>query len=133
MINISGIYGLDPLPEAPTYAASQHAILGLSRSFGDPQHEKRSGIRVITLCPGFTKTKILCNLDQKGMTDLMGRDLQLKADNATMQKKDACGEAVLYLIKYGATKSVWVVEGSRLFHVERPKRKDCSTLVAQFL
>lgn len=132
-MNISGIYGLDPLPQAPTYAACQHAILGFSTSFGDKQHEERSGLRMVALCPGFTRTKLLQNLEKKGMTDLMGRELQKKVDKSKMQKKDACGEAIVHLVKYAATGTVWMVDGSRLFFVERPKRDKCKKLVAQFL
>lgn len=133
IVNISGIYGLDPLPQAPTYCASQHAIVGFSRSFGDKKYEARSGLRVVTLCPGFTKTKLIKNLEKKGMTETMGKELQKKVEKAIMQKRDACGEAVVHLVRYAETGTVWMVDGSRLFFVKRPKRDKCSKLVAQFL
>lgn len=88
---------------------------------------------MIALCPGFTKTKLLKNLEKKGMTELMGKELQKKVEKAKMQKQDACGEAVVHLVKFATTGTVWVVDGSRLFFVNRPKRDKCSKLVAQFM
>lgn len=88
---------------------------------------------MIALCPGFTKTKLLKNLENKGMTEIMGKELQRKVDRSMLQKGDACGEAVVHLVKYAATGTVWVIDGSRLFFVDRPKRNKCSKLVAQFL
>lgn len=67
------------------------------------------------------------------MTEIMGRELQKKVEKAMMQKRDACGEAIVHLVKYAATGTVWVVDGSRLFYVNRPKRDKHSKLVAQFL
>lgn len=88
---------------------------------------------MVALCPGFTRTKLLNNLAKKGMTELMGKELQKKVEKAKMQKGDACGEAIVHLVKYAATGTVWVVDGSRLFFINRPKRDQCSKLVAQFM
>lgn len=67
------------------------------------------------------------------MTEIMGRELQKKVAKAMMQKRDACGEAIVHLVKYATTGTVWVIDGSRLFFVDRPKRDKCSKLVAQFM
>lgn len=67
------------------------------------------------------------------MTELMGQELQKKVENGKLQKRDACGDAVVHIVKYAATGTVWIVDGSRLFLVKRPKRDKCSQLVAQFL
>lgn len=133
IINISGKFGLEGFPEAPTYSASQHAILGLSRSFGAEQHVERSGLRVVTLCPGLTKTPMLKNLDCKGMTDVMGKELKAAAEKKKKQRPEACGDAVVHLVKYAESGTIWTVEGSRLFSVVLPPTKKCSTLAAQFM
>lgn len=133
VINIAGVHALEPFPQAPTYSASMHAILGLSRSFGEPQHVKRSGLRVVSLCPGITKTKMLKNLDRKGMTDTLGKELSKAAKKAKKQSPEACGDAVVHLVKYAESGTVWCIDGSRLYIVEMPSREENSTLAAQYL
>lgn len=133
VVNISGKFGLEAFPEAPTYSASQHAILGLSRSFGGEKHVERSGVRVITLCPGLTKTPLLKNLECKGMTDAMGKELSAAAEKKKKQQPEACGEAVVHLVKHAESGSIWTVEGSRLFFVSLPRVEKFSTLAAQFM
>lgn len=132
LVNISGKYGLEGFPQAPTFAATQHAILGLTRSFGSDLHVNRSGLRVVALCPGFTKTPLLKNLKKKGMTDALGKDLSKAAEKDKKQRPEACGDAVVHLIKYAKSGSIWTVEGSRLFLVTLPPMKKCSVLAAQY-
>ncbi|KAF4526585.1 hypothetical protein B566_EDAN015697 [Ephemera danica] len=59
VVNIASILGLQPFPGAPIYAATKHAVVGLSTSFGDPFHFDRTGVRVVTMCPGVTDTSLI--------------------------------------------------------------------------
>ena len=56
IVNISSVVGFLPAPYMGVYAASKHAIEGLSESM---DHEVRGfGIRVVVVEPGFTRTNI---------------------------------------------------------------------------
>ena len=67
IINISSVLGFLPAPYMGIYAATKHAIEGVSESL---DHEvRRFGIRVSVIEPGFTHT----NLGQKGQ--VVGRPL----------------------------------------------------------
>lgn len=133
VVNLTGVHGLEPLSPAPTLAASYHGIVGFSRSFGDETHLKRSGVRVITLCTGFTKTDFLKRIEEKSLTEKMGVDFDTLIKQSKIQSPRACGEAVLYLIKCAQTGSVYVCEGSNLYMLNIPARDRYSTLVSQFL
>lgn len=62
VVNISSVLGFLPAPYAGIYAASKHAVEGLSESL---DHEVRQfGIRVILVEPGLTKTHIETNAPQ---------------------------------------------------------------------
>jgi NAD(P)-dependent dehydrogenase (short-subunit alcohol dehydrogenase family) len=56
IVNVSSVVGFLPSPYMSVYAASKHAIEGLSESM---DHEVRSfGVRVVLVEPGFTRTNI---------------------------------------------------------------------------
>ncbi len=57
IVNTASMAGLLPMPTAVSYAASKHAVVGLSKSL---RVEAASyGVRVSVLCPGFIRTPIL--------------------------------------------------------------------------
>ena len=62
IVNVSSVLGFLPAPYAGLYAASKHAVEGLSESL---DHEVRQfGIRVVLVEPGFTKTNLDTNSQQ---------------------------------------------------------------------
>lgn len=62
IINVSSVLGFLPAPFMGLYAASKHAIEGLSESL---DHEVRSlGVRVVLVQPSFTRTKLDTNATQ---------------------------------------------------------------------
>ena len=57
IVNTASMAGLLPMPMAVSYAATKHAVVGLSKSL---RIEAASyGVRVSVLCPGFIRTPIL--------------------------------------------------------------------------
>lgn len=65
IINISSVLGLGPIEFLPVYAATKHAIIGLSKSLGMPEQYNATKVRVLTICPGTTATPLLDNLHEK--------------------------------------------------------------------
>ena len=70
ILNIASIVAFQPIPYWTTYAATKAFVL----SFGEGlAYELRgTGVRVLTLCPGFTKTALY---GESGMPGLAGRVL----------------------------------------------------------
>lgn len=87
IVNVSSVLGFLPAPYAGIYAASKHAVEGLSESL---DHEVRQfGIRVVLVEPGYTKTHIDNNAPQaanliSAYDDERGR--VLKAVHESMRK-----------------------------------------------
>lgn len=133
IINLTGLNGIEPLPPAPTLAASYYGIVGFSRSFGDEIHFNRTNIRVITLCTGFTKTDFLKRINEKSLTEQMGNDFENLIKKSQIQCPSACGEAVLHLLKCADSGSVWICDGSNLYILNIPNWVSYSTLMSQFL
>lgn len=57
IVNTASVAGLLPPPEAVSYTATKHAVVGLSRALR--LEAARYGVRVSALCPGVIRTPIL--------------------------------------------------------------------------
>ena len=59
IINTASIAGLLPFPFAAPYAASKHAVVGISTSIYHELAMRGSHVRVSVLCPGWIRTRIV--------------------------------------------------------------------------
>lgn len=133
VINFSGVDGLQPFPASPIYSAGNAGITHFSQNLGHLSNFKHFGVRVIALCTGTTTcTELLNGVEGKMLTPEMGTDLQASLKESQKQKPDACGKAVIEIIKYGFTGSVWAIEGSRLVHLDIPHWREHRVLISQF-
>nr|XP_022907867.1 15-hydroxyprostaglandin dehydrogenase [NAD(+)]-like [Onthophagus taurus] len=133
MINVCGLEGITPAPSAPTFASTQHAIVGLSTSFGDNWHVARTGVRVITLLVGATNTSFTKGLESKGMSPALGQEMQLAMNKAKKQSPSAVGQAAVHVIRCGKSGSIWVIEGSHLYEILPISWDKHKKLAAQFI
>lgn len=58
IINTSSIAGVSVFSWPPSYTASKHAIVALSKALGAEDHYKISKVRVMAICPGRTETAL---------------------------------------------------------------------------
>lgn len=63
IVNVSSIAGLKGVPTASAFAASKHAVIGMTRSAALEVVE--SGIRINALCPALVDTQMAERLSQK--------------------------------------------------------------------
>lgn len=75
IVNMAGVAGLVGLPNHAIYAASKHAVVGLSKSAA--AEYAREGVRVNVLCPGGVKTPMLARLVERDP----GSEKRLKAQH----------------------------------------------------
>jgi NAD(P)-dependent dehydrogenase (short-subunit alcohol dehydrogenase family) len=62
IVNVSSQAGLRGVPELSAYSASKHAVIGLSRAAA--LENVREGIRVNTVCPGPTDTRMMRAIEE---------------------------------------------------------------------
>ncbi|KAK7873787.1 hypothetical protein R5R35_005774 [Gryllus longicercus] len=108
VVNIASIAGLMALPFTPVYIATKHAVVGFSRSCGDPYNVDRTAVRVLTVCPGMTDTPIFKNV--KLLAPELEEELWKTTPQFPMQTADNVAKAVVHLINNGPSGSVWVSE-----------------------
>lgn len=67
IVNVSSVSGLVGAPNRAIYAASKHAVVGLTRSAA--AEYARDGIRINALCPGAVKTPMLARAAERDPAD----------------------------------------------------------------
>ena len=65
IVNVSSVAGLIGFPRHPAYAASKHAVVGLTKTAA--LEYGRKGLRINALCPGFTLTPMVQQMIDAGL------------------------------------------------------------------
>lgn len=107
VLNVASIVGFQPIPYWTTYAATKAFVL----SFGEAlAYELRgSGVRVVTVCPGFTKTGLYADT---GMPGLAGRLLPLATPDEVVRAALAAYDAGRVIRVVGLTNRFLAVAGA---------------------
>ncbi|XP_044730421.1 15-hydroxyprostaglandin dehydrogenase [NAD(+)]-like [Chrysoperla carnea] len=123
VVNLSSILGLQPLAGCPIYVATKHALIGMDRSWGTPFHYNRTGIKVLTMCPGVTDTPLISEAHGLQGDDILGRECQRELDAMPTQSPAHVAQSMMAMITKGETGSVWICEGGQpIYEVEIPDR-----------
>jgi len=78
VINMSSITGVEASEGIPIYSATKFGVHGLTLGLGHPAHHERTGVKVVAICPGYTRTPIHQSL-LPGAISQFHVDLVLKA------------------------------------------------------
>ncbi|XP_046396571.1 15-hydroxyprostaglandin dehydrogenase [NAD(+)]-like [Ischnura elegans] len=106
VVNIASVLGMKPYAGCPIYCGTKHAIIGLSRTYGEPMYFNSSGVRVIAVCPGMTATDMLhCD----AALDMYSR-YGISIEDVPKQLPQCVGAGVVKVISEAASGSIWVVE-----------------------
>lgn len=111
IVNVSSVAGLHPTVFLPMYAASKYAVRGFSQSLAG-LHDA-SGVRVVVMCPGATKTSIVADLPEKiydSVKIALDERVSKMLKDLPMQTTDNVASAMLALIQKGKNGAVWVSE-----------------------
>ncbi|GAA4778697.1 SDR family NAD(P)-dependent oxidoreductase [Olivibacter ginsenosidimutans] len=71
IVNVGSIHSITAVPQSVGYAASKHAVLGLTRNFG--VEYAAQNIRVNAVGPGYIDTPLLDQLDAEKKQALVGK------------------------------------------------------------
>lgn len=93
IVNVASVAGLVGFPLHAAYAASKHAVMGLTRTVA--LEVAARGVRVNAVCPGFTQTPMVeRGLAQTGQHE---GDLRQRIPQRRLVRPEEVAEAVLYL------------------------------------
>ena len=110
IVNVASVAGLNAFPLHAAYAASKHAVVGLTRTAA--LEVARTGVRVNAVCPGFTDTPMVADgLASLGQTR---EQLERRIPAGRLGLAADVAEAVLYLCSDAAayvTGQTLVIDG----------------------
>ncbi|CAK1596640.1 unnamed protein product [Parnassius mnemosyne] len=109
IINISSIYGYRITEYAPFYNATNFGVLGYSKSLGHPFHFEKTGVRVLTICPGVTRTNLLYS---SKLRDNLLTPFTIDAHQKDWQDSDIVGREIVEVFQKADSGSAWVIECS---------------------
>lgn len=130
ILNVSSVAGFGPVQPGSTYSATKAWVTNFSESVG--QHARRYGVRVMALCPGFTRTEFQerVGLDTSGSPDWMW----LRADDVVnialrdlargrlVSVPDWRYKAVVFAIRHLPRPLLYVASGGTRHRVRPPRR-----------
>ncbi|CAG5058497.1 unnamed protein product [Parnassius apollo] len=111
IINLSSIYGFRFDQYVPVYQVSKSAVMAFTKSLGHSYNFARFGVRVITICPGFTKTSIV--VDMKTRVPEVQEDFLKFVKQQLWQEADVVGEAAVDVFETAESGTAWLIEGAK--------------------
>ncbi len=67
VVNIASVMGALASPNAATYCAAKHAVVGFSAALR--QEWRGSGVRTSVICPGFVRTELIAGMSAPGLLE----------------------------------------------------------------
>ena len=113
LVNMSQHIDIRTTAQLPVYTATKHAIIGLSQSLADSCQYEKTGIRVITLCPGLTETALTVDSPNKLLSRVMKADFVKNLDQLSIQTPYVVAQGLMSILRVGESGSIWVVENGR--------------------
>lgn len=114
IINLASIYGFRVDQYLPVYQASKFAVFGFTKSLGHMYNYTNYGVRVVAICPGFTKTEltVLENVHiWEGKERRADFDKFVKEND--WQDVEAVGKAAVDTFENADSGTAWLIEGNK--------------------
>ncbi|KAJ0177439.1 hypothetical protein K1T71_007448 [Dendrolimus kikuchii] len=111
IINLASIYGFRINRYLPTYQASKFAVMGFTRSLGHIKNFENNGVKVIALCPGYTRTTTTENLKRDSkVNNILPMEFIDSMRGIVPQEADVVGDAAVEIYKNADSGTAWVIE-----------------------
>lgn len=111
IINIASRYGYRIDQFLPVYQASKFAVFGFSKSLGHEYNFNRTGVRVIAICPGFSRSSLVKN--PKVFDSEINKDFDVFLSKQPWQEVDSVGEAAVEIFEKVNSGTAWLIEGAQ--------------------
>ncbi|XP_012231518.1 uncharacterized protein [Linepithema humile] len=113
LVNVSQHVNIQNTAQLPVYTATKHAVIGLSQSLSDPYHYEKTGVTVITLCPGLTETALTVDSPNKLLSRVMKADFVKNLEQFSIQTPYIVAQGLMTILRIGESGSIWVIESGK--------------------
>ncbi|KAK9880223.1 hypothetical protein WA026_010097 [Henosepilachna vigintioctopunctata] len=111
IMNTSSIAGCYGFPTAPIYAATKSGVVSLTSALGNRLNYERTKIKVLSIAPGSTATKLLDNLVHRSEHyDAMMKSVM---NNVIVQPAEFVAKEMIEIIKEKPSGTIWICEEYR--------------------
>ncbi|XP_015515940.2 peroxisomal hydratase-dehydrogenase-epimerase [Neodiprion lecontei] len=113
IVNVSSVLGLMPIEIFPIYSGTKHAVVGLTRSFAKPYHYDRTGVRMLTVCPGAADTQLLTQCDGRTLDCISLEAIQQIKAAYPVISTDEAAKGMIHVIQKAENGGVWIIESGK--------------------
>ncbi|XP_038222605.1 15-hydroxyprostaglandin dehydrogenase [NAD(+)]-like [Zerene cesonia] len=113
IINISSSAAIFRFPILPIYSASKMAVLQFSQCLSMPPFFERTGVRILTICFGPTKTPLIMNLIEKSIDPKFALEFLSTVPSGHTQEVESAVKGLVEMYKLGSSGSVWMSAGNQ--------------------
>ncbi|CAG9561423.1 unnamed protein product [Danaus chrysippus] len=110
IVNTASTAFVRPQVSTPIYTATNYAVVGLTRSYGDQYHVSLTGVRSIALLAGLTDTGLVKEIRKQLMSSDYEAAWQRDNANSKAQSPEHVGRTLIDVLMKAQSGSVWVVE-----------------------
>uniref|UniRef100_A0A7R9HAE6 15-hydroxyprostaglandin dehydrogenase [NAD(+)] n=2 Tax=Timema TaxID=61471 RepID=A0A7R9HAE6_TIMPO len=110
VVNTGSNVCIKPYVSIPIYTATKHAIIGFTRSYGDPYHVNMTGVKVIGFCPSATNTNLVRDVKKQLLSLKYEKAWERDIANSGSQTPEHVARALLQVLHKASSGSVWLVE-----------------------
>ncbi|XP_076661610.1 15-hydroxyprostaglandin dehydrogenase [NAD(+)]-like [Halictus rubicundus] len=122
LVNVASTVALRIQSLWPVYGSSKHQVLAFSRCL--QEWYEQTGVRVLVMCPGLTKTKLIDNVVSTKLDFTVTETFTEYFESLPRQEPETVAETMVSLIQKGKNGSVWVSDvGEAPYAVEFPPIK----------
>jgi len=107
ILNTASVAGLIAQDGFSAYCATKFGVVGFTRALSDT-HFQKTKVRVLAICPGFTKTALL-ELDDNKVSEPYLSTFLGKREVLGYQKPEDVAENAINIIRNAPSGSVWLV------------------------
>ncbi|XP_043465832.1 15-hydroxyprostaglandin dehydrogenase [NAD(+)]-like [Leptopilina heterotoma] len=111
VVNVASIAGLTTLGSLPVYSGTKYAVFGFSK--GIEIFYNSTGVRVLTLCPGVTKTNLVEEMNDKLLDFVDVEATKKRLGSLPLQETSAVAAAMMKMITTAKNGATWVIEGDK--------------------
>ncbi|KAG5678578.1 hypothetical protein PVAND_008240 [Polypedilum vanderplanki] len=109
IVNIGSSCSVKPFISSPIYCATKHAIVGLTKAYGNDYHYNLTGVRVICYCVGPTESDFSSHSRQNNNTPNHERARNIDMQGIRYQKLDHVAKELITVLLNASSGSLWIV------------------------
>ncbi|XP_017776587.1 PREDICTED: 15-hydroxyprostaglandin dehydrogenase [NAD(+)]-like [Nicrophorus vespilloides] len=108
IVNTGSILGLQAIASGPVYSGTKHFVVNFDRAFGTPFYYDRTGVKVVTICPGITDTILLKQVKGLEAFDGLTKYANDQLMAMPLQPAENVARGMITAISQGENGSAWV-------------------------